>query len=104
MPSKSKRKGNTYESELVAILEERGFKATRAWGSNGKALGESEAVDIVLVDTRGVRWRVQAKRRAKLADYMQPPEGADIVMMREDRGENLVVLPLESFINLIKGD
>lgn len=104
MPSKSKRKGNTYESELVHILQENGFKATRAWGSNGKALGEAEGVDIVLIDSNNQKWLVQAKRRAKLADYMKPPDGCEIVMMREDRGENLVVLPLQLFIKLLKGE
>ena len=101
MPSKSKRKGTVYESELVKLLNARGIPAERAWGSNGRALGESEGVDIVFTDRGGFRWKVQAKRRAKLAEYVKPPAGANIVIMREDRGENLVVLPMDIFLDML---
>lgn len=100
MTTKSKRKGATFELELVKALQERGIQAEKAWGSNGKALGETEGVDLVF-DWEAERWRVQAKRRAKLPDYVKPPEGADIVMMREDRGETLVVIPLKDFLDLL---
>lgn len=99
MPSKSKRKGNAYESELVQQLKDHGIDAVRAWGSNGRALGESEEVDLVF--SNGKKWRVQAKRRAKLADYMKIPEGADLVMMREDRGKTLVVIDLQTFLDML---
>lgn len=100
MTTKSKRKGATFELELVKALQERGIQAEKAWGSNGKALGETEGVDLVF-DWETERWRVQAKRRAKLPEYVKPPEGADIVMMREDRGETLVVVPLKDFLDLL---
>jgi len=100
MTTKSKRKGATYELELVKELESRGIKADKAWGSNGEALGESPGVDLVFNESSG-RWRVQAKRRAKIPEYVKPPEGADIVMMREDRGETLVVIPLSDFLDLL---
>src|SRR6056297_1931351 len=101
MPSKSKRKGNVYESELVEQLDAEGISAKRAWGSNGLALGETEGVDLVFTHA-GRKWRVQAKRRAKIADYVKPPEGADIVMTRGDREETLVVMPFSDFIKLLK--
>jgi len=100
MTTKSKRKGATFELELVRELQERGIEAEKAWGSNGKALGESEGVDLVF-NWENERWRVQAKRRAKIPEYVKPPEGADIVMMREDRGETLVVIPLRDFLDLL---
>jgi len=100
MSTKSKRKGSTYELELVKALDAQGIKADKAWGSNGQALGETAGVDLVF-DKDGRRWRVQAKRRAKLAEYVKPPEGCDIVMMREDRGERLVVVPLDIFLDLL---
>lgn len=100
MTTKSKRKGATYELELVKTLEKHGIKADKAWGSNGQALGEVAGVDLVF-EQDGRRWRVQAKRRAKLAEYAKPPEGCDIVMMREDRGETFVVVPLDIFLDLL---
>lgn len=101
MSSKSKRKGTAYESELVAKIEARGLAAARAWGSNGRALGESDDVDIVFEDRSGFKWTVQAKRRAALPSYVKPPPGAKLVMMREDRGETLVVIPLELFLEMV---
>lgn len=100
MTTKSKRKGSTYELELVKALDAHGIKADKAWGSNGEALGESSGVDLVF-ERDGKRWRVQAKRRAKLPEYLKPPEGADVVMTREDRGETLVVIPLSMFIDML---
>ena len=42
----SKQKGNRVEREVVKIFEEYKWKARRAWGSNGQALGHHEEVDI----------------------------------------------------------
>ena len=46
--NKSKQKGNRFERECVKIAETHGFSAQRAYGSNGRALGESETVDFVI--------------------------------------------------------
>lgn len=102
MPSKSKRKGNTYERELVERLRGEGFDAERAWGSNGAALGEHEEVDLRFESGDGRRWKVQAKRRAKLPAYLKPSEHVDMVIAREDRGEDLVVVPLYLFLELVR--
>jgi Holliday junction resolvase len=99
MPHPSKRKGNRYERELVREAEDAGVFAQRAFASNGRALGEAEAVDVALGD-QGV-WTVQAKRRKRIAKYLTPPEGCDVVAIREDRGESLVVLPYRRFLQLI---
>ena len=45
--------------------------------------------------------RIQAKRRASIASYLEPPEGTDAVVVREDRADNLVVLGLEDFLDLV---
>ena len=75
-----------------------GVPAQRACASNGRALGEAEAVDVAL----GLQgWTVQAKRRKRIAQYLTPPEGCDVVALREDRGESLVVLPYRRFLQLI---
>ena len=48
MASKSKAKGNRFEKECVDIAESHGFAAKRAWGSDGRSLGLSPEVDIVV--------------------------------------------------------
>lgn len=97
MPSKSKAKGNTYEREVVEAAEKSGLKAVRAWGSNGKALGEDETVDLIIAG-----YKVQAKRRKVIASYAKIPEACDVVVMRGDRESSLVVIPLERWFELIK--
>ena len=99
MPHPSKQKGNRYERELVNEAKAAGVFAQRAWGSNGQALGEAAAVDVAL-GSQG-EWTVQAKRRKSIAGYLTPPEGCDVVAVREDRGESLVVLPYDRFLDLI---
>ena len=42
----SKKKGNRVEREIVNIFKTYNWEAERAWGSNGKAMGEHEEVDI----------------------------------------------------------
>lgn len=87
MTHPSKAKGNRYEYELVRQAEARGLIAERAWASNGKALGESAEVDLVV---NGMR--LQAKRRRKLPGYLRIGKGVDGVVFREDRGESYVLM------------
>ncbi len=101
MPNRSKAKGSVFERELVKALQAHGLTAERAYASNGRALGESDDVDIVFYDRGGFKWTVQAKRRAALPSYIKPPPGAKITMLREDRGETMVVIPLELFLSMV---
>ena len=98
MSHPSKTKGNGFEREIVNIARERGLTAERAYASNGKALGESEQVDVVIQGCR-----IQAKRRKCLPAYLQIPEGCDAVVFRQDRGEPLALVPLETLLTLIEG-
>jgi len=104
MPHSSKRKANRHEREVVKIAEAKGLEAERAYASNGESLGEVEACDV-LVRGRDSdvmdALRIQAKRRASIAQYLEPPEGTDAVVVREDRAENLVVLPFKDFLDLV---
>ena len=104
MPHSSKRKANRHEREIVKIAEAKGLDAERAYASNGQSLGEVEACDVLLegrdedvIDAL----RVQAKRRKSIAQYLEPPEGTDAVVVREDRADNLVVMPFEDLIALL---
>jgi len=97
MTSPSKVKGSQYEREIVNQAKELELEAVRAYASNGKSLGKCEQVDLIIA---GVT--VQAKRRAKLASYMKIPANVDVVVMREDRGESLAVIPFRKLLQLIK--
>lgn len=101
--SPSKRKGNTYEREIVEACNKVGLHALRAWGSNGKAIGKPEAVDVVIATKRG-DVHVQAKRRASLPQYLCIPEGCHIVVTRQDNGSSMVLCPLDWVLELLKGD
>ena len=48
MSSKSKQKGNRFERECVAIAQKKELKSARAWGSDGRSLGLSSEVDLVI--------------------------------------------------------
>lgn len=103
MPSKSKRKGNGYEREIKAALVERGWTCERAYGSNGRALGEVDECDNKAVSPYGnATVRIQAKRRGSIAAYLYPPEGTDVVFLREDRAESLAVLQAERYLELVE--
>jgi hypothetical protein len=97
MTHPSKAKGNNFERELVKQAVESGLTAERAYASNGRALGEAETVDVLIAQKR-----IQAKRRKKLADFLQLPEGCDAVVIRQDRGDSMVLLPWFDFLDLLK--
>ena len=90
----SRRKGFNFERELVNEATKKGLIAERAYGSNGRALGEAEQVDIVV---QGMR--IQAKRRKSLAAYLKIPAGADAVVFREDRGDTFVLMRWEDLLD-----
>ncbi len=87
MTHPSKRKGNTYERELVNGASELGIEAKRAYASNGQALGHHEEVDCLIGG-----YRVQAKRRKSISSHLIPSENVDCVAMRQDKGETLIVM------------
>jgi hypothetical protein len=99
MSSPSKRKGYSFEVECIAIAESLGFTTKRAWGSNGRAMGEHEEVDIVIGGEK-----FQCKRRKKIAQDLFPNE--DVVegqIIRADRQKHpYIVLPLPTFLEKYK--
>ena len=102
MASKSKAKGTRFENEIVKIFNKHGFKATRAWGSNGKSLGFEEDVDIVVKRFGIIKdWKIQAKRRAALPKYLDIGN-CDAVVIREDRDVPKVIIPLMDLIGILE--
>jgi hypothetical protein len=93
---KSKRKGTGFEREVVTLARAFGIPSQRAWGSNGESLGMSKDVDLVVGE-----WRVQAKRRKKLPQFLRIPEGCDMVITRMDNGESLVLIHYRRFLELV---
>lgn len=97
MPAKSKVKGNNFERELVHLALGRNLQARRAYASDGRALGESEKVDIMVES-----FRIQAKRRKKLPAYLVIDEGVDGVCFRCDRGKPLVLIEYDMLLEFIE--
>ena len=101
MPNKSKQKGNRFERQIVEAVELHEIKCVRAWGSNGKALGHHEEVDLLIND----EIKVQAKVRKALPKWIKPSEHVDIQVIKEDRGKIYVVQELNDWlIDLKKRD
>ena len=101
MPNKSKQKGNRFERQIVEAVELHETKCVRAWGSNGKALGHHEEVDLLIND----EIKVQAKVRKALPKWIKPSEHVDIQVIKEDRGKIYVVQELNDWlIDLKKRD
>lgn len=100
MPNKSKAKGNRFEREIVDAIEIHEVKAVRAWGSNGKAIGQHEEVDILV----GGEIKVQAKVRKALPKWIKPSEHVDVQIIKEDRGKIYVVQELNDWILSIKDE
>jgi hypothetical protein len=96
LSSPSKQKGNRFENELVTLAKEWGLQAQRAWGSNGRAMGEHEEVDCKIEE-----YTVQAKRRKSIAKFLKC-EHTDIVAFREDRGDTYALMPFDTFLDLMK--
>ena len=94
MPNKSKAKGNRFEREIVEAVELHDIKFVRAWGSNGKAFGHHEEVDILIND----EIKVQAKVRKALPKWIAPSEHVDVQIIKEDRGKMYVVQELNDWL------
>ena len=96
MSSPSKRKGNTFEREVVTQAKKFNLKAIRAYASNGMSLGEAEDVDVKIENLKG-----QCKRRKRIAQWLKPPESCDIALVREDRGETYVIIEYDDFLEIV---
>ena len=96
MASPSKAKGNRFEREIVNKAIQSGLTARRAWGSNGASLGMHEEVDLVIGKEPEIK--IQAKCRKTLASFLQPSEHVDAVVCKQDRGETLIILRFEDWL------
>jgi len=97
MPSSSKAKGNRFERLVVNIAKEAGFTAERAYGSNGKSLGEAEDVDCLVGG-----YKVQCKTRKRIASWIKVPESCDVTAVKEDRGDTFIVMRYNDWLDILK--
>ena len=100
MAHKNKIRGNNLEREIVNSAKEVGLSAKRAYASDGRSLGKSEKVDVMVEEIC-----IQAKRRKKIAQWLYPDfhgDDVDVVCTRMDRKEALIILPLKKWLALIK--
>jgi hypothetical protein len=89
MPNANYRKGYRVEREVKHKFEEAGFKVIRSAGSHG-------AGDLYVEGLGSVQ--VKARKRHGIYDLF---EGADLLVIKADRKEPLVVIPLKRFLNLL---
>ena len=99
MSHPSKQKGNRFEREIVDKAKDIGLDSKRAWGSNGMALGEHPEVDCLING-----YKIQAKVRKKLPKYLIPSKEVDAVVFKQDRGEILVLVRYEDWLQERKSD
>jgi len=85
----AKRKGTRVEREIKKIFEERGLKVVRSAGSFGHA---DLYVEII--------GHVQVKARKEIAIYKWL-EDNDAVVIKADKQEPLIVLPLQRFLEVL---
>ena len=97
MPSKSKAKGNRFERLCVNLALAKDLSAQRAWGSDGRSMGEHQEVDIKIED-----YKIQCKTRKRLAKWLKPSEKVDVQVVKEDAGEVFVIQPLEKWLEMVK--
>lgn len=100
MPAKNKNRGNRFERKLVNIAKAKGFKAERAWGSDGKSLGLESNVDILLHAHIGAI-HLQAKKKKKISDVYKPDSNIFGQVIGQDREEPYVVIRYNDFLRLI---
>ena len=98
--NRSKQKGNRFERECVEKAKESGAISERAYASNGKSLGEAETVDVIIIASSGKK-RCQCKVRNRIAEYIKVPEGCDVTLVKEDRGEIYVVQKYDDWLREI---
>jgi Archaeal holliday junction resolvase (hjc) len=88
-----RQKGNRAERALVKFLQDRGFAAERVplSGSAGGSYVGDLTVPLLGVD-RVVEVKIRGARFRELYRWL---EGRDVLIVRADRSEPLVVIPLK---------
>lgn len=98
MPNRNKEKGSRFEREIVDKARLRELEANRV-PLSGSASGFKGDVHIKIGRET---WIIEAKKRASGFKFLyQHLEGADVLVVAEDRNRALAVLDLEDFLDLL---
>ena len=99
MGKASRDKGARGERALVRYMQERGFAAERV-PLSGAAGGKFRSdVEVAVL---GADWRIECKTRAQgFKSLYEWLDGSDALVVRADRQEPLVVLPLRRAVELL---
>lgn len=90
-------KGRSYEYELRDKFIEYGISCRRVVQSGGGV----EKDDLVVITGWGEEYRIEAKRRGKLPGYLLNPT-CHATVFRPDRGQSMVLISFERFLELIQ--
>mgnify|MGYP003154962179 FL=1 len=100
MPNKSGRKGYSGENEVVHYLRDLGVKVQRAFGSDGRALGESPDIDIkASIDELLMLIQVKRYKRFSIYKFFK---NANVVALRGDHKKWLFVFSEDLMTELIQ--
>ncbi len=100
MAHKNKIKGNRFEYEVRDMFIDKGINAKRAYASDGRSLGYTEDVDV-LVTHNDTDYPLQCKRRKALSKVIIPSDNVFAQVVRADRGDTLAIIKLDKLIELI---
>jgi Holliday junction resolvase len=95
----SRQKGDRFEREVVRTLQDAGLSAERVplSGSAGGSFAGDITFPALMSD-----WRAECKCRANgFALVYSALDGNDVVFLKQDRQEPLVVVPLHRFARLL---
>jgi Holliday junction resolvase len=102
MGKASRDKGAGYERELVNAFKDRGLAAQRVPLSGATDYAKNDVEVIAGFDGK-TKYCGEAKRRAGLPKFFtEALDGADFAAFRQDRGETLIVLRLDTFADLLQ--
>ena len=97
---RSRDKGNRAERAIVRFLQDKGFAAERvplSGSAGGSYIGD------ISIPVRGRDLCAEVKVRARgFQELYKWLEGRDLLMVRQDRREPLVVVPLRLAAQLVK--
>jgi len=85
------RKGARVEREIKKLFEENGFKVVRSAGSKGET-------DLYIYNKLALGIQVKARKKSGLYNLLG---SADALVIKADRQEPLIVMPLKTFLEAV---
>jgi len=105
---KPRDKGLRFERAVVTDALEKGLKAKRTWGSDGRSMGLSEIVDVVIFHGENnehvhdeSRSDFQCKHFKTLPKYLNLPVDLSGIIMKEDNKPAVVTIRLSWLLDLL---